>query len=414
MLLLYVRRFLLQSTYAQLQVSPLSNPTAEQEEKLVEVLYGSRWVYNYFYRNSIVMSVYDMQFALTEIKEQHPWLYNYHSTMLQMVIHKIDAARKALSVLRRNGHKIGRLHYLKHEESNSFTYNQSGFKIESNQLWLSKIGSIKIRLHRQPVNIKQVTVCRQVGKWYAVVACKTIKLIFRFIDPRASIGIDVGITKFSHDSNNRAVENPLFLTKMLKPLRKAHRRLSRRQIGSNNRQKAKHMLARLYAKIHNKRMNFLHKLSAEYASRYDIIFLERLRALNIVKNHSIARHVLDSGWRTFKRILEYKAKIVAEVEPYNTSIDCSRCGNNVSKTLAVRIHKCGRCGLSIDRDYNASLNIKQRGLTLLLPQGLREVTPVEILDESVKQEEVTIVHGSSPRHSSIWGQEQRSAGFCRS
>src|SRR5581483_8620225 len=270
MLLLYVRRFLLQSTYAQLQVSPLSNPTAEQEEKLVEVLYGSRWVYNYFYRNSIVMSVYDMQFALTEIKEQHPWLYNYHSTMLQMVIHKIDAARKALSVL----------------------------KIESNQLWLSKIGSIKIRLHRQPVNIKQVTVCRQVGKWYAVVACKTIKLIFRFIDPRASIGIDVGITKFSHDSNNRAVENPLFLTKMLKPLRKAHRRLSRRQIGSNKRQKAKHMLARLYAKIHNKRMNFLHKLSAEYASRYDIIFLERLRALNIVKNHSIARHVLDSGWRT--------------------------------------------------------------------------------------------------------------------
>jgi putative transposase len=132
-------------------------------------------------------------------------------------------------------------------------------------------------------------------------------------------------------------------------------------------------------------MNFLHKLSTSYTSKYDIIFLEHLHALNIVKNHNLARHVLDSGWRTFKAMLDYKAKMVAEVEPSYTSVDCSRCGNKVPKPLAVRIHGCNRCGLSIDRDYNASLNIKQRGL-LLLPQGLREVTPVEIALQSMKQE----------------------------
>jgi len=366
-------------------------PTVQQEERLVEALDGCRWVYNYFYKNS--MPIYDMQFALTEIKEQHPWLYNYHSKMLQMVVHKIDTARKALSILGRNGHKIGRLHYLMHEKCNSFTYNQSGFRIEGNQLWLSKIGSIKIRLHRQPVNIKQVTIVRQAGKWYAVVACEIAKPIFKFIDPRRSVGIDVGITKFAHDSDNRAVENPLFLTRMLKPLRRAHRKLSRRETGSNNHKKAKHMLARLYLRIHNKRMNFLHNLSTEYARRYDIIFLERLHTSNMVKNHHLARHVLDSGWRTFKHILEYKAKMVIEVEAANTSIDCSRCGNKVPKTLAVRIHGCDRCGLSVDRDYNASLNTKQRGL-LLLPQGLREVTPVEIALQSMKQEKAS--------HASCW------------
>lgn len=224
------------------------------------------------------------------------------------------------------------------------------------------------------------------------------------VHPTKAVGIDVGITRFAHDSDNCRIDNPLFLNKMLRPLRRAHRRLSRRQKG-NNYLKAKHMLARLHQSTHNKRRDFLHKLSRHYASRYDIVFLERLNTLNMVKNHHLARHVLDSGWRTFKRILEYKAKMVAEVEPINTSVDCSRCGNRVPKTLAIRIHRCDSCGLSIGRDYNASLNIKQKGL-LLLPQGLREVTPAEIARQSVKQEEAIILHDSSPRHSSIWTQTQ--------
>ena len=84
--------------------------------------------------------------------------------------------------------------------------------------------------------------------------------------------------------------------------------------------------------------------------------------------------------------------MVVEVSSADTSVDCSRCANRVPKSLGVRVHKCDRCGLVIDRDYNASLNIKQRGLQQLkLPQELREVTPVEILSESMKQEE-TIGH----------------------
>lgn len=156
---------------------------------------------------------------------------------------------------------------------------------------------------------------RHADRWYAVVACETARLIFKFIDPRKSIGIDVGITKFAHDSDNHTVENPLFLTKMLRPLRRAQRRVSRRKKGSHNRNKANSRLARLHERITNRRRDFLHKLSTKYASGYDLIFLERLGVTNMVKNRRLARYILDSGWGTFKAMLKYKAKIVVGVAP---------------------------------------------------------------------------------------------------
>lgn len=350
-------------------------PTNDQELLLEQTLDRCRWVYNYFLGKE--MNLYDMQFALTELKEQEPFLRNYHSRTLQMVVHKIDASNKAPRALRKNGHKVGKPHYLRNEEYNSFTYNQSGFKIEGNRLKLSKIGSIKIVLHRQPANIKQVTVCRQNQRWYAVAACEFTGKIFKFVNPGRSVGIDTGITKFAHDSDNHEVENPLLLKQMLKPLRRAQRKMSRRIIGSNNRKKAKLQVRRLHERIANKRRDFLHKLSAEYARRYDLIFLERLHTINMVKNHRVAQHILDSGWRTFRSMLDYKARMLVEVGPAYTSIDCSHCGEQVMKSLSVRTHTCLRCGLDIDRDYNAALNILQRGLSSL-PAECREVTPAEI------------------------------------
>lgn len=368
-------------------------PTHEQEQRFVETLDGCRWVYNYFYKRE--MSEFDMNYALVELKEQEPWLYNYHSKMLQMVGKQIATARKVLGTLKACGYNTGKLHYSEHDNYNSFTYNQSGFRIEHDRLLLSKIGSIKIVLHRQPVDVKQVTVTRQAGKWYAIVTCKIVKPVFKFINPRKSVGIDVGITKFSHDSDDHEVENPLVLAKMIRPLRRAHRRVSRKLKGSNNHAKSKSMLSRLHRRAYNKRRDFLHKLSTEYSRRYDVIFLERLRTLNMVKNRHVARYVLDSGWRTFKTMLEYKAKMVLEVEPRNTSIDCSRCGYSVPKSLAVRTHICDSCGLVLDRDHNASLNILCRGLSRL-PVECREVTPVEIAYRSRKQETMPLGVGSSP------------------
>ena len=349
------------------------------------------------------MSVEDMQFVLTELKESlHPWLYNYHSKMLQMVVHQVDAARKALKTLSRHGRKTGKLKYSEESDTNTFVYNQSGFKIErhgnTDLLWLSKVGYVEIRLHRELLKkIKQISVTRKPsGRWFANVVCEQARpRIMPTIDTSKCVGIDVGIRNFIYDSDGHSVPNPRFLKKMLKPLRRADRRVSRRKVGSNNYQKAKHMRARLYERMYNRRRDFHHKVSTEYAKKYDVIFLERLQIPNMVMNHKLARAILDCGWGTFKEIVQYKARLAFDVEPSCSSIECSRCHAMVPKSLAVRTHVCPNCGLVLDRDHNSGIVIEQRGRVLLclpqtLPQGLREVTPVEIVRQSFKQEEATV------------------------
>lgn len=313
--------------------------------------------------------------------------------MLQMVSTRIAASYNGLQALKETGRKVGNLSPVKNEDYNSFIYNQSGFRMErhgnTDLLRLSKIGYVQIRLHRKPVNIKQVIICKQIEKWYAIITCELANPIFYLIDPRRSVGIDLGITKFAHDSTNHVIDNPMFLAAMIKPLRRAQRQQARRQKGGRNYEKARSWVARLHERIRNKRRNFLHDASSYYAKKYDVIFVEHLRTSNMIKNHHIAKSILDSSWSTFRQFLKYKGKMVVEIEPFGTTVDCSYCGNKVPKELAIRIHRCDRCGLVMDRDYNASLNILQKGLPNL-PQGLREVTPVKIQCGSMKQEMITL------------------------
>ena len=147
------------------------------------------------------------------------------------------------------------------------------------------------------------------------------------------------------------------------------------------------MLAGLYEKINNKRRNFLHKTSAYYCSHYDLIFLERLRIANLTRNHKLVRKILDASWSTFKIMCKYKANRVVEAEPAYSSIDCSRCGNPIAKSIAVRTHFCPKCKAVLDRDYNSAINHLQKGLQLLLLLAeCRKVTPVETARQSKKQE----------------------------
>jgi len=365
-------------------------PTIAQEEKLLSTLEACRYVYNYFIHNDY-KTRNDMNYALTELKEQKSWLNNYHSKMLQMVSTQVAGARKALE-LKKKGHDAGIL-CRKRDEYNTFIYNQSGFDIDAPDsiLYLGKIGRIKMRMHRSIVGtIKQIAVKRRAGKWYACITTdnnyRPVPSITKPIDIKKCVGIDVGIKNYTYDSDGNVTPNPENIKKMLKPLIRAQRKVSRRVKGSNNYKKARRWFQIVHERIANRRKDFLHKLSTHYA-KYDVIFLERLRVNNMVKNHSLAMSIMDASWSAFKQMLQYKSKVMVEVEPVNTTIECSRCGKKVPKSLAVRMHRCDVCGLAIDRDYNASLNILKKGLQLLeLPMEYREVTPVEILMGSRKQE----------------------------
>jgi putative transposase len=211
-----------------------------------------------------------------------------------------------------------------------------------------------------------------------------------------SVGIDVGIKNLVYDSDGFVTKNPLNLQKLLKPLIRVQRKISRRKKHSNNRKKAVKFYRVIHERIKNRRKDFLHKLSTHYAKKYDVVFVERLSKLNMIKNHSLAQRILDSGWGTFTNMLDYKCMLV-EVPAKNTTINCSKCTNPVPKSLASRIHKCNVCGLILDRDHNAAINILNKGLEIFnikLPQELRKVTPVEISLRSMKQECLPYLFGS--------------------
>ena len=369
-------------------------PNLDQEHRLQNNLNVCKWVYNKFVEQTrkSFLSRNDMNYILTELKQSESWLYNYHSKMLQMVSTQLEGSEKAIIELNKKGHKTGQLRFARYNEFRTFTYNQTGFKLDNNKLFLSKIGNIKIKKHRDtPDNIKQVIVTRsKSGKWYACMTCERVNVNPPKIDFTKAVGIDVGIKSFAYDSDKHNTPNPLNLKKMLKPLVRVQRKVSRRVRGSNNRLKAIRHLQRIHERITNKRNDFQHKLSSTYANHYDVIFVEDLQLTNMMKNHKLAQSIMDSSWGAFLQKLEYKCKLLIKVPARNTTIDCSRCGNKVPKNLAVRIHRCDKCNLVIDRDYNASINILQKGLKIFskdkLPQELRKVTPVEISMRSVKHE----------------------------
>ncbi len=382
-------------------------PTYGQQKKLQNNIDVCRWLYNHFVESVQhgFLSRNDMNYMLTELKQSEPWLYDYNAKMLQMVSTQLDAAQKILKQLCKNGCNTGSLRFAKYGDYRVFTYNQKGYVLEKHGnkdfLWLSKIGWIKIRRHRNFLGkIKQITISKsKTGKWHACV-CVDLDCMIPQIDFKRSVGLDVGIKNYAYDSDGHSTPNILNLQKMLRPLAKANRTLSRRKMGSNNKKRALRWYQIIHERIANRRKDFLHKLSNQYTKKYSVVFVERLHKLNMVKNDRLSRAIMDSAWGTFTNMLDYKSMLI-EVPAKNTTVDCSRCGTKVQKSLAIRTHECSMCGLILDRDHNASLNILKKGLQLFhieLPQELREVTPVKISEMSMKQEHAIEVNGRSHIH----------------
>jgi putative transposase len=144
-------------------------------------------------------------------------------------------------------------------------------------------------------------------------------------------------------------------------LKRAQRRVSRRQKGSRRRRKAIKLLAKAHQHVRRARADCHHKTALALVQHYDTIFHEDLRTTNLLKNHHLAKSISDAGWSGFLGILAYKAawagKRVVAVNPANTSQACSGCGMLVHKGLSVRWHLCPECGASLHRDHNAALNI---------------------------------------------------------
>ncbi len=368
-------------------------PSRAQERKLLVALDQCRWLYNHFLEqlnqkeNGKTPSRYKLQATLPKLKHKHPELKQVHSKVLQMVLHQLYSNLRALAELKRNGRKVGRLRFKGRGWFKSFTYNQSGFKIvEGNgkrrELWLSKIGEIPIVLHRElDGEVKQVHIKRErSGKWFACFSVE-VEEAPKVRKVSTPIGIDLGITHYIADTNGNFAEHPHNVTKSEWRLKREQRRLSRKKRGSKNRVKQRFKLALVHERIRNQRLDFLHKLSRHYVNGHDFIAVEDLGVKELIEMAHNGKNRADAAWATFLHMLTYKAeragRWVVKIEPRGTTSRCSRCSELVKKPLWVRVHRCPRCGLELDRDLNAARNILQEGLNKIGWEPA-EFAPVEI------------------------------------
>ncbi|MEO1559404.1 MAG: transposase [Cyanobacteria bacterium J06632_19] len=258
------------------------------------------------------------------------------------------------------------------KDNRSTEYKTSGWKLHNTKrriIFSDKkgIGELKLLgkwdIHTYPVKaIKRVRLVRRADGYYCqfsvdVDSSKQLELTGN------KIGVDVGLEYFYSDSNGNHVENPRFLRKAEKDIKRSQRRIYKHKKGSNKRRKARKIYARKHLKVSRQRTEFAKRIALTLVQSNDLVAYEDLIVKNMVKNHCLAKSINDVAWRLFRQWLEYFSKkygrLAIAVKPHYTSQICSNCGVKVKKTLSQRTHAC-KCGCTLQRDVNAAINILER------------------------------------------------------
>jgi putative transposase len=288
------------------------------------------------------------------------------SQTMQSVCDEVDKAFQAFFRRVKAGETPGYPRFKGRHHFHSFAFKQFGVgaKLDGRRLKLFGIGRVPVRWHR-PIEgeIKTVRIVHKAGNWYACFACE-VPESQPLPKTGNTVGIDVGISALLTTSDGRKADNPNYYRAGQRQLRRVQRQLARAKKGSKNRRKKLRRVQRQQERVANQRSDYLHKLSRQLVNEYDGVALEDLRIPNLVRNKRLSKSILDSGWSMLGQFLAYKAesagRVVAYVEPAYTSKACSACGALFQDVdLSTRWVECD-CGLSLDRDHNAALNILKR------------------------------------------------------
>ena len=355
-------------------------PTSSQRTALERTLGICRWVYNKtlevrkeaWEERGESLSLYATNKLLPAWKDEHAWLRDAYSQVLQEAQERVDLAFKHFFRRVPAGETPGYPRFRGKGWYKSFSFKQPGFGyklLDSGRLRLSKIGDVKIKRHRPlEAEVKRLHIKRDwIGNWYA---CFSVEVEPEPLEPSPwSVGIDLGLSHFATLSTGEHVPNPRFFRRDEKALAKAQRCLSACEKGMPAYRKRKRVVQHIHQRIANRRKDFAHKLSRTLVDTFQFIAFEDLNASDMVKLRSLAKSISDAAWNQLVQYTTYKAekagRSVVLVDPAYTSQDCSGCGERVKKDLSVRVHQCPQCGLEIDRDLNAALNILARGLACI-------------------------------------------------
>ena len=354
-------------------------PTVKQQNILNRTFGSCRFVYNHFlaervrsYKEDGISLTYNKTAKLlTSLKrdKNHLWLNETDSMALQEALRNLDRAYQNFF---KGNARFPKFHSKRCKQSYRTRNQGNGIRIVGNTIKIPKVGYIKFKgLRSFDGRILNATISKSAsGKFYISLCVETEDA--PFLNAGGMIGLDVGIKEFYTDSNGNTVAKPKTYRKHEKKLIREQRRLSRKQKGSNNRNKQRVRLAVQHEKITNIRSDFLHKQSHILASENQVVCVEDLNVKGMLRNHRLAKAISDVSWSEFFRQLEYKTTehggIVVKVPTfYPSSQICSACGyqNPFVRNLAVREWICPECGAHHDRDVNAATNILRKGLEIL-------------------------------------------------
>lgn len=354
--------------------------TPAQETALQHILDSCRWVYNRtlevrrdtWQNEKKYLSRYDTNKLLTMWREEYDFLCAGHAQTMQDAQKRVDLAFRAFFRRVKNGDAPGYPRFRSQRRYDSFTYPQEKGNwrfLPDGKLRISKVGDIDIVLHR-PLEgeCKTLTLRRDLlGNWYACFSCIVDA---KPLPPTDKVtGVDVGIRHFITMSNGEQVNSPKFFRQDERELAKAQRKLTKAEKGTPKYHKRLRAVEHIHQRIANRRRDFAHKLARMLVNKYQLIAFEELNTIGMLANHRLAKSIADAAWGQLIQFTQGKAedagRTVILVDAYNTSQLCSGCGAMVRKDLSVRVHACPHCGLVIDRDHNAALNIAARGLTRL-------------------------------------------------
>ena len=406
-------------------------PTEVQAESLRQVGGGCRWLWNhclylnkqeyeankkFIFKNAMVASI-------PTLKKQYPWLGDLPSQALQQRVWDLDTAMKRCF---RSG--FGFPHFKRKDDQNdTFRVSQTNghIKMTRDQIKIPKIGWIKWKRHR-PIEGKlmSITVKQEGEHWYVVCLCRTGESpVLTDCAEEDIVGIDVGLKTFAVTSDGEVFEAG---KPNLRRLKKAQRKLSRidflnKKNGikkSNRRKVAKKKLVKLHAHIRKQRYDFHHKSSAAIAKQYTFAGMEDLNIKGMMKNHCLADKIGQQGWHSYRSMCEYKltnkgGKVLLVDRFYPSSKTCSSCGHKQKMPLNVRVFECESCGVVLDRDLNAGINLKlwaireinRAGIVRIYARGdtsdgqadMYACSYVSLNRENVEDTQVFDAHGSSAR-----------------
>ena len=353
-------------------------PLKSQHRALERICAAQRELYNAaleeridcYRKTGTTRNYIDQSKALTRCRREVPEMGALPVTLQRWTLKRLDDAFQGFfRRLKARSGKAGFPRFRSKGRWEAFGFTEiKGVRFDGKRLRFAGMpGGLKLHLHRPlpaQADIRSCVLRRDGRGWHvglqiAVTAPKKRSVA-------SAVGVDLGLKVFAYYSDNVVILNPRIAQRAEKELRRRQRALARCKARSKRRSKVRAQVTKLHRKITNTRNTWLHQQSAALVKRTDLIAVEDLNVSNMVRHPTLARSIADASWSRFISMLDYKAEkagsYLIRVDPRNTSRKCSGCGELVPKLLAVRTHACPPCGLVIDRDYNASLNILRAGI----------------------------------------------------